>query len=246
MMNPATHRTLNPRPHPLKAPLGCLFLIATVTIGAWAEDTLLHAPFVTPSSPKWEAAIGKFEKQDRDQAPPTAATLFIGSSSIRMWKTLATDFPNLTVINRGFGGSQIIDSIAYADRVVIPYQPKTIVLYAGDNDIAAGKDAETVLDHFTWFAAKVHHALPETRLLFIAIKPSLRRWNLAPEMIKANRLVQDYCQSRDHLGFIDVWAPMLNADGKPKPKLFIKDGLHMTATGYAIWTQQVQQALDKR
>ena len=203
----------------------------------------LQAEEIKPTSERWESTIRAFEKSDKANPAKAHSALFIGSSSIRMWKSLAADFPNTQTINRGFGGSQIVDSIYFASRIVIPYAPNKIFLYAGDNDIGKGKSAEIVLRDFKLFADIVHHALPKTEIYFIAIKPSLKRWTLAPEMKKANDLVARYARGDERLGFVDVWTPMLDASGKPDPALFIEDGLHMNPTGYRIWTAAVRPFL---
>src|SRR5262249_22553589 len=146
--------------------------------------------------------------------------LFVGSSSIRLWKTLAQDFPNHRVINRGFGGSQIADVTAYADRVILPYKPKLILVYAGDNDIAADRAPEQVLADFQALAKAIHGTLPEVRILFISIKPSISRWPLVEKIKAANQLVDEFTRHDARLGFIDVFTPMLGADGRPRPELF--------------------------
>ena len=192
----------------------------------------------------WEAQIQAFERQDRADAPSPGGVLFVGSSSIRLWK-LPRYFSELDAINRGFGGSQIIDSIHFADRIVLKYRPRTIVLYAGDNDIAAGKSAPQVFADFKRFVDVVHKELPQTNIVFIAIKPSIARWNLAERMKEANDLIADFCRKQDRLGFVDIWAPMLGADGRPRRELFVKDGLHLSHTGYQMWTELVLMHLTK-
>ena len=136
---------------------------------------------------KWEPKIRAFEESDRERPPPKGAVLFVGSSSIVGWD-LPKYLPDLQVINRGFGGSQIADSTHFAERIIIPYKPRIVVLYAGDNDIAAGKRPERVWADFKAFVAKVHADLPEARIVFIAIKPSIARWKLVEKMRRANRM----------------------------------------------------------
>ena len=196
-------------------------------------------------SSRWEKYIARFEAADKQQLPQPAGVLFIGSSSIRMWKTLEQDFAGLPVINRGFGGSQIADSNHFAGRIVHPYKPRQIVLYAGDNDVAAGKSPETVLADFQQFLKTVRAKLPKVRVSFIAIKPSLSRWKLSGKMAMANSLVRDACGKDKRLDYIDIWLPMLGANGKPRPDLFLGDGLHLNAKGYALWTSIVKPHLAK-
>ncbi|MCB9769303.1 MAG: hypothetical protein H6751_13210 [Candidatus Omnitrophica bacterium] len=195
-------------------------------------------------SSRWEDEIQFFEQTDKENPPPQNGILFIGSSSIRFWDVDAF-FPNLPVINRGFGGSQIADSIHFADRILIPYHPKTVVFYAGDNDIAAGKSAEQVLEDYKTFAGIVRKNLPETRLIYIAIKPSLSRWNLVDEMRKANDLIEKEASQDNHQIFIDIDAPMIGEDGKPKKELFLEDGLHLNNKGYEIWSDLVREHLSE-
>ncbi len=198
-----------------------------------------------PALARWEADISAFEAADKTNPPPQGAVLFVGSSSIRLWKTLAADFPDHPVINRGFGGSQLIDSVTFADRIVLPCQPKMILLYAGDNDIAAKKTPSQVLTDFRLFAQKVHQKLPETRIGFIAIKPSLARWSLIEPIKEANRLVKVYCQENERLLFIDVFPLMLDADGQPRSDLLAADGLHLNRKGYELWMALIKPHLPK-
>jgi lysophospholipase L1-like esterase len=190
----------------------------------------------------FEKEIQAFEAADRTNPPPRGAILFVGSSSIRKWTTLSQDFSGLKVINRGFGGSQIADSTFFADRIIVPYAPKLIVMFAGDNDLAAGKTADRVFADYNEFVQKIHQRLPETRILYISIKPSLLRWKLKDEQIDAN---QKIAAIRDPLlEFVDVYPAMLGADGKPRQELFVKDGLHLSEEGYALWTRLIRPRLD--
>lgn len=185
----------------------------------------------------FEKEIKAFEEADRRQPPPRDANLFVGSSSIRKWTTLAQDFPGKKVINRGFGGSQIADSVRYADRIVIPYHPARIFFYAGDNDLFSGKAPEQVARDFTDFERKVHAALPETEIYFISAKPSPSRAKIMDKDRELNRLVEQYAKDHPRVGYIDVFDAMLDAKGQPKAELFVSDMLHMNARGYAIWTK---------
>lgn len=197
--------------------------------------TILAAvPLSRAAELPFEKEIKAFEASDQEQPPPKDAVLFIGSSTIRIWKSLPTDFPELTVINRGFGGSQIADSTRYADRIAIPYHPSRIVMYAGDNDLAAGKTPERVLEDFQDFVKKIRSALPDVPITFISIKPSIARWKLVDRIRKANSLIQHFAEGEKNIDFVDIFPAMLGSDGKPRPDLFRPDGLHMSAKGYAI------------
>lgn len=194
-------------------------------------------------SGRWEKDIAAFEFQDQKNPVSRGGVLFIGSSSIRKWDTLAEDFPAKNVINRGFGGSMIPDSIHYFERIVSPYKPSTIVLYAGDNDIGKGHTADQVFENFKIFADLIEKRLAGAKLVFIAIKPSIKRWNLASEMLKANLKIQRYARGKTNVSYADIWKPMLGEDGKPRPELFISDGLHLSAAGYKIWAHVVSSKL---
>lgn len=191
----------------------------------------------------FEKDILAFEAIDKTNPPPKQAVLFIGSSSIRMWKTLAQDFPDYRVINRGFGGSQIADSIHFADRVVIPYEPRVIVFYSGGNDINGGKSPETVANDFKTFVGKVRETLPATKLVYISIAPNPARWAQIDHIREANRLIRDYAVKEVGLSFIDVHPHMLGDDGQPKPDIFLPDRLHMNQKGYVIWKRIVGEHL---
>ena len=214
-------------------------------VAAFVVFTLAARLVAADPSPsqRWEKAILAFEAADKKSPPPQGAVLFIGSSGIALWKTLAQDFPEHKVINRGFGGSQIADSVYYADRIVIPYRPRLIVLRAGSNDIHAGKTPEQVLADFTAFVEKVRAKLPDTRIAFMTINPSPARWKNVEREKKANRLIQEYVAAHKNLDYIDSFSPMLGPDGKPRDELYVKDRLHCNAAGYKLWTEIVRPHL---
>ena len=188
---------------------------------------------------RWAEAMEKFRAADQRERPPRNAILFVGSSSIRLWD-LPKYFPKAAVINRGFGGSEVADSIYYAERIVIKYQPRIVVMYAGDNDIARGKSDERVAADFRTFVDKVHTALPDTKVIYVSIKPSIARWKYAETMHSANDRVSGLCERDDLLEFVDIWTPMLNeANGPPRQKWFVEDGLHLSDEGYQLWASLV-------
>ena len=195
-------------------------------------------------SEKWAKAIDAFEQQDRETPPRQGGLLFVGSSSIRMWD-LKKSFPGRLALNRGFGGSQMSDVIQYVDRIVIPYAPKIIVLYEGDNDIAAGKSADQVTHDFQSLVGLVHAKLPETKVVFISIKPSPKRWELYPKMKQANDQIQSLTEKDDRLDFVDVSRVMIGDDGLPIQSLFVEDGLHLNAEGYQRWANLVRPHLSR-
>lgn len=220
------------------------FLILLATALSLPTGFAASAASAPPATEPFANEIAAFAASDRTNPPPTNAVLFIGSSSIRLWKTLAADFPNHRVINRGFGGSQIIDSVNYFDRIVRPYQPSLIVLYAGGNDINAGKSASQVAADFRAFAQKVRTTLPSTRLAYISIAPNPARWAQIERVRAANREIEAFIGKDQHLRYINTHAHMLNADGLPKADIFVSDRLHMNAEGYRIWTRVVAPYLE--
>jgi lysophospholipase L1-like esterase len=191
---------------------------------------------------KWEPEIKAFEASDRTNPPAKHAILFVGSSSIRLWKTLARDFPGERVINRGFGGSRIADSTALAERIIFPYEPRTIVFYAGDNDLAEGRTPEQVAADYQTFVQTIRAKLPQTRIAFISIKPSPLRWHLHDKIVSANRQIA--AMKGDGLVFVDSYSAMLGADGQPRTEMFAADRLHMNERGYRVWTELVKAQLN--
>lgn len=206
--------------------------------GAWLLSAMREAEF-------WESSIVAFEQADRESPPEAGAIVFTGSSSIRRWSSLAEDMDPLPVLNRGFGGSHIAHVNHYADRIVVPYAPAAVVLYAGDNDLASGgeKTPESVLADFRRFVGIVHEADPDTPVFFLSIKPSLLRWDRWPVMREANARISDFAADTEAVEYLDVATPMLGEDGEPRPELFALDGLHLSDEGYALWTGIVKPAL---
>lgn len=222
---------------------------ATPAAAPAVEATPAAAPSLKPwpRPERWEETIAAFEAEDAKQMPPQGAIVGIGSSSMRGWhKSIKADLAPLTVIPRGFGGSCMNDALHYVDRMVIKYRPRAVVLYEGDNDIAGGWTKEQILEAFRAFTARIHAELPETRIYFISIKPSISRWDKWPAMKEANALLAAECARDPRLTYIDVATPMLGADGTPKPEIFLSDNLHMKPEGYAIWTAAVKPVLEAK
>ena len=188
--------------------------------------------------------ILRFAEADANLAPPKCPVLFIGSSSIRMWSTLERDMAPLPVLNRGFGGSTIADVNFHFDRIVAPYAPRAIVFYAGENDIDSGQSPGAVADQFRRFLELKRAALGDVPVFFISAKPSIARLGQQPLQAQLNARVRALASASDDLVFIDV-APAMTSGGRPRD-LFIEDGLHMTAAGYAIWRESVRRALLER
>jgi lysophospholipase L1-like esterase len=213
------------RTHPNSFVLAVLLGVASAA-GAWPEES--------KKSNAWEKDIAAFERQDRAKPPPKNAVVFVGSSSIRFWD-VAKSFPGMDAINRGFGGSQLADSVRFAPRIVVPYEPRIVVLYAGDNDLAFGKSPEQVAADFEAFTRVVLGKLPKTKLIFLSIKPSPLRSRLTEKVHKANALIEAYCKTDQRLLYIDVGTALLGSDGKPRKELFRRDGLHLNEKGYEVW-----------
>lgn len=209
-----------------------LWIVSPIAPASWAAEE--SNPPYDPS--RWEKNIQAFEAKDKEKPPALGGILFVGSSSIRLWDTEKC-FPGLGIINRGFGGSQMEDSVYYAPRIVLPYQPKTIAVYAGDNDIQSGKTPQAVLKDFQQFVKIVHHSLPETRIVYIAIKPSISRWDKVDRMREANHAIRAFAEATEGVEFADIDTPMIGEDGRPRPSLFRDDGLHLNEEGYALWTK---------
>jgi hypothetical protein len=189
---------------------------------------------------KWEKSIAAFEEADKKNPPPKGTILFVGSSTIVRWKSLAKDFPNHTTLNRGFGGNHICDSTYYADRMILPYEPKAIFLRAGGNDINSGKAPEQVFADFQKFVAKVHARLPQTKIFYIGLAPSVKRWPNAEKERTLNTLIAEFTKKDPRLTYIDTYSMTLGADGQPRPELFVKDQLHFNEEGYKLLAERVR------
>ncbi|MGI8883505.1 MAG: SGNH/GDSL hydrolase family protein [Pyrinomonadaceae bacterium] len=212
----------------LKKTLLLLIVLLNLQIFAFAQSNYERTNL-------WEKEIAAFAAADKKESPSKGKVLFVGSSSIRGWRTLREDFPGFYTLNRGFGGSHLEDVNFYAPQIVTPYKPQLIVLYAGENDIVAGKLVEGVYDDYKKFVSIVRKKLPKTRLIFVSLKPSPSRWEFAPKFKELNALIKTHTETDKHLLFVDVWSPMLDADGEPKKNIFQADNLHLNDEGYRIW-----------
>ena len=217
-------------------------LSAGLGVGVRASAQCPPKPTAPPAGEpqRFEDEIAQFEAADRVSPPPRGSVLFVGSSSIRVWPNLEADFPKTDVLQRGFGGSTLDEVNHNAPRIVLPYCPRLIILYAGDNDLAEGRTPEQILADFKTFVGLVRPSMPKTRIAFVSIKPSTARVALLEKMRKANAIVRQYIATDPSLTYIDVFTPMLGTDGLPRGELFQSDGLHMSAQGYAIWRGRLQ------
>lgn len=222
-----------------------LTLALAVTPFVHAEP---KAPKAAPKAhdfAKWETAVAAFEAADAKSAPPKGAVLFVGSSTIVRWKTLAKDFAGTTVLNRGFGGNQIVDSTHYAERMIFPYQPRMIFLRAGGNDINSGKSAETVFQDYKNFVAKMRTKLPNIDIVYIGLSPTIKRWSQVAEGNKLNDLIAAHCKEQPNLQYIDCKTLTLDAEGNPRPELMDKDKLHFSPAGYRLLVEKVRPFMPK-
>ena len=207
--------------------LGAALLLTGVALDAVAAEKR-----------SWDEAISRFEEADKAQPPAPGGIVFVGGSSIRLWD-LKESFPDQTLINRGFGGSQLIDSVQYADRIINKYRPRLVVVYAGDNDLAAGIPPEEVERRFVAFVDGVRARLPATRIAYISIKPSPARAALLPQIRATNALIRTAAAAREQVEYIDIFTPMLGDSGEPRRELFRDDALHLNADGYALWRRVI-------
>jgi hypothetical protein len=212
---------------------------------------LLNSPAFTqeigseyPDPIRFEEAIRKFESSDSLKFPPQNAIVCVGSSSMRGWhNTIHEDLAPLSVIPRGFGGSNMNDALYFTDRIILVYKPRAVVIYEGDNDIAQGISPDTITVKFKEFVKKVHQKLPDCRIYFLSVKPSPRRWELWPLMEKTNHLIAKLCEKDSRLAYVDVASGMLDQDGKPRKEIFKDDMLHMKREGYIIWRNALRPVL---
>ena len=223
------------------------YLLYVFTCFLLACNTNSKPDTKTATTPPFWKDIQNFKKQDSISFPRKNAILLIGSSSFTKWTDVQTYFPKHPIINRGFGGSTLQDVIRYADDIITPYQPKQIVIYCGENDLASSDTvtAQMVLDRFIQLFSIIRQHDPSVRLAFVSLKPSPSRQHLWPKMVEANQLIKDFLATQKKTAFIDVYSKMFNNDGTVMQDIFIEDNLHMNAKGYAIWQKIIEPYLIK-
>lgn len=215
---------------------------------AEAAAVTLDAPPKTGArdTKKWEKAIEAFEKSDTTEPPPKKGVLFIGSSTFKLWgKGLVTDFPEIPAINRGFGGSQMDDVVQYIDRIVIPYDPRVVVVYCGGNDLFYNKTPDQVLAEYKEFEAKVHAALPDTTIVFLSLNPTIKRLYQEPLVRELNAKTKDFVATKPKTLQIDSYSKMIGPDGQPQEKLLRTDKLHPSPEGYATFLSAIKPGIDQ-
>ena len=226
----------------MKTRLVVIAAIMLVSAGCVDRITQTREPEETIYDTRWGAEINAFKQRDEHHPVPDNGILFVGSSSIRMWET-DRFFPDLGVINRGFGGSDINAVNYFFDSIVSCYTPSIIVLYAGDNDIAAGLSPEGVFEDFQDFYGLCKEKLPTAKIVYLSIKPSGSRIDFWPDMQQANALIEQFCQTKSNLQYLDLASCLLGDDDKPNDDFFIDDRLHLNEVGYRLWKAKLKPLL---
>lgn len=210
---------------------------------------LLFSPSIMAQAPKperFEQEVKNFDRLDSIEQVKPGSNLFVGSSTIRLWKDISDYFPGSYIINRGFGGSTYADLLHYADRAIMPYKPARIFIYEGDNDIHFGVPTDTILKQAITLRKKIAAAFPDVPVVFISAKPSISKWHLRDQYITLNKALKKYAAKEKLTSFADVWTPMLDKDKVVFQDIFLKDNLHMKAKGYQIWQKVLEPYLVKR
>lgn len=198
-----------------------------------------------PDPLRFKDEVNSYMQADKSNPPPEDCYLFIGSSSMRMWKSLQEDFTDYPVINRGFGGSHFSDAIYYFDDLINVYKPAKIIIYEGDNDAASNKTTNTIMKDFKMLLGMIRDNLDHPDIAIISAKPSPRRWDLKEKYESLNVKFENLASKSQDLTYIDVYTFMLNDNGRPEPDLFLEDSLHMTEKGYEIWKEQIRPFIEK-
>ena len=220
-------------------------LLALLFFHLPAPSILAEAPKTAATSPfaKWEPEIAAMEAADKTNPPPKGEILFIGSSTIRLWKSLPEDFPAHKVINRGFGGSQIVDATHFAPRLIFPFEPRVIFLRSGGNDIHAGKSPEQVFADYREFVAAVHTKLPRTEIIYLGLCPTIARIQEVDKGNRLNEMIKNFAAANPLLKYVDCATLSMGADGQPRPELFVADKLHFSEAGYKLLAERTRPFL---
>lgn len=219
--------------------LACILFSCTQAQEVLPQPRQTKAPFYND--------IQAFKKQDAQQAPPANGILLVGSSSFTRWKDVQEYFPTYPIINRGFGGSTLPDVIRYASDVILPYKPKQVLIYCGENDLASGDEvtAETVVQRFKTLFGIIRQNLPSTTISFVSIKPSPVRAHIQPKVKAANKEIQAWLRTQKKAQFIDIYDAMLDDKKNMREELYVGDRLHMKPEGYTIWQKIITPYLMK-
>ncbi|MEH6558655.1 MAG: GDSL-type esterase/lipase family protein [Oceanicoccus sp.] len=217
-------------------------MLVVTTVNSFAVENERGANYPDPE--RFRGAIDAFVAGELENPSPDGGIVATGSSSMRGWHPrIAEDLEPLTIIPRGFGGSNMYDVLYFLDDLVLRYKPRAVMLYEGDNDAFLGASSAQVLDYFDAIVERVHMTLPETRIYVLAVKPSISRWDIWPSMQETNVLLKSRCDENPLLIYVDVATPMFGADDKPIVDIFLADMLHMKDGGYDIWRNAVRPIL---
>jgi lysophospholipase L1-like esterase len=215
-------------------------MFARSALSTWIMTAILLAASGTSQAQnpalqeRFEKQVQEYEAGDRKSPPPADAILFAGDSQFFRWKTIHEDLAGYTLINRGIDSFQLPDLIHYADRLVLPYHPRLIVLHVGGNDVHNGRTPAQLLADFQTFVAIVRARLPDVRIVYSSITPGPGRWDEAPQRVVANRTLQGYIAAQKNLDFVDLWGAMLTPEGRPRDDLWVEDRVHPNQAGYLI------------
>ncbi len=220
-------------------------LIITCLIIIFSQVPALAADY--PSAERWELTMIGFRLEDDINPKPSGAIVATGSSSMRFWDhRIHEDLAPLTIISRGFGGSNMNDVLTYLDDLVLKHDPRAVMIYEGDNDVADGVPADTIVATFRETFSRIHAHNDDIRIYIVAVKPSLLRTAMWQEMSEVNRQLTALAETDERITFIDVATPMLKPDGTAREELFVKDGLHMNQQGYDVWRDTVAPLIIER
>lgn len=214
-----------------------IFLLVLAVAQGFAKNT--EYPFA--------GDIRKFKTLDSINPPAKNSILFIGSSSFTMWTDVQDYFPGFPIINRGFGGSCLTDLIRYTDDIVVPYHPKQVVIYCGENDFASSDTVTPAMvnQRFGQLFGMIRAKIPEAKITYVSIKPSPSRSHLKDKVIESNKYIRKYLKKQANSSYVDVWNKMLGSDKQPMKEIFLEDQLHMNPSGYAIWQKAIVKHLIK-
>ena len=206
---------------------------------------LLVGPMAMGQQHAFEKEILAYEKQDSLSMPAKGQKLFIGSSSFRLWKTFDADMKGIPAINRGFGGSTLLDALYYFDRMVVKYAPSWVFVYEGDNDLSKGQSPEEIATEYKLFSEKLAQALPSTKLVFVSVRPSLARQAMVHQQKALNAIISTYSKGEKNRYVIDMHTPFYLPDGTLMPDIFVADRLHLNEKGYPIFAKQIKEFINR-